>query len=111
MDRRAAVQRSSVCWRLFNRLCGLHNFFAVRVAPIQQSKSLLTAPLLCTVHPGKMTDNAHKTHQPPVGSWHVTGMAQYQEMYKQSVEDPDQFWAEQAQGMHWEKPWTFPLCK
>ena len=29
----------------------------------------------------------------------------YQEMYRRSVEDPDGFWAEQAESLQWSKPW------
>ncbi len=32
--------------------------------------------------------------------------AQYQQMYRQSIEDPDTFWADQAQTfLQWDKPW------
>jgi len=31
---------------------------------------------------------------------------QYARMYRQSIEAPDQFWAEQAQRLHWRKPFT-----
>lgn len=37
---------------------------------------------------------------------HVTA-AQYEAMYKQSIEDPDTFWSEQAkQFLDWDKPWN-----
>ncbi|HEX4881992.1 MAG TPA: acetate--CoA ligase [Porticoccaceae bacterium] len=33
--------------------------------------------------------------------------ARYREMYRRSVSEPDQFWAEQAREfLHWEQPWT-----
>ncbi|MEC7957207.1 MAG: acetyl-coenzyme A synthetase N-terminal domain-containing protein, partial [Pseudomonadota bacterium] len=33
--------------------------------------------------------------------------AQYQSMYKQSIEDPDAFWSEQAGAfLDWIQPWT-----
>jgi len=31
---------------------------------------------------------------------------QYLKMYKDSVDKPVEFWAEQAKRLHWEKPWT-----
>ena len=32
---------------------------------------------------------------------------QYQEMYRQSVDDPDAFWSEQAKTfLHWDQPWS-----
>ena len=38
-------------------------------------------------------------------STHLT-TAQYQEMYQRSIEDSDEFWAEQAESMlDWYKPW------
>ncbi|MCL2324580.1 MAG: acetate--CoA ligase [Actinomycetia bacterium] len=38
-------------------------------------------------------------------SW-LTSLEQYQELYQQSVEDPETFWAEQAKEfLYWEKPW------
>nr|WP_314877918.1 acetate--CoA ligase [uncultured Pseudomonas sp.] len=30
----------------------------------------------------------------------------YQRLYRQSIDDPDTFWAEQAQQLDWIKPWT-----
>ncbi len=32
--------------------------------------------------------------------------AKYDELYRQSVSDPDAFWAKQAQRLHWDKPFT-----
>ncbi len=32
--------------------------------------------------------------------------AKYQEMYAQSVKDPNAFWGEQAKRIHWMKPFT-----
>ncbi|MET0066713.1 MAG: propionyl-CoA synthetase [Candidatus Thiodiazotropha sp.] len=32
-------------------------------------------------------------------------MSQYAEIYRRSLEDPDAFWGEAAQGLHWHKPW------
>ncbi|MBU0716939.1 MAG: acetate--CoA ligase [Planctomycetes bacterium] len=46
--------------------------------------------------------------QPPSGfaaKAHIKSFEQYQEMYKRSIEDPDGFWAEIAEGFHWQKRW------
>jgi acetyl-CoA synthetase len=38
----------------------------------------------------------------------VNGREQYEEMYRRSIEEPDQFWAEQAEKyLTWYKPWDF----
>ena len=34
---------------------------------------------------------------------HIKSLAQYEEMYKRSVEDSDGFWLEQAKTLHWFK--------
>ncbi|MCK4872890.1 MAG: acetate--CoA ligase [Phycisphaerales bacterium] len=36
---------------------------------------------------------------------HITSMAQYEEMYKRSIDDPDGFWGEMADDFHWFKKW------
>ena len=36
---------------------------------------------------------------------HIKSMEQYQEMYDRSVNDPDAFWAEQAERLTWFKKW------
>jgi len=36
---------------------------------------------------------------------YVSSEAQYQEMYDQSIADPDKFWGEIASTFHWEKKW------
>jgi acetyl-CoA synthetase len=37
---------------------------------------------------------------------HVSGMAQYEELYRRSIEDPDAFWSEVAKELDWFTPWT-----
>ena len=32
-------------------------------------------------------------------------MTDYQQLYRQSIEQPEEFWAEAARGLHWDKPW------
>jgi acetyl-CoA synthetase len=35
----------------------------------------------------------------------VKSMAEYEEMYKRSIEDPNGYWAEQAEALDWYKKW------
>lgn len=36
---------------------------------------------------------------------YIKGVEEYDEIYKRSVEDPETFWAEQAEELHWFKKW------
>ena len=36
---------------------------------------------------------------------HIKSMAEYEEMYNRSINDPDGFWAEMASQLDWFKPW------
>ncbi|MBU1276530.1 MAG: acetate--CoA ligase [Proteobacteria bacterium] len=36
---------------------------------------------------------------------HINSFEQYQEMYERSIQDPEGFWGEVAQGFHWDKKW------
>ncbi len=36
---------------------------------------------------------------------HIKSLEQYEAMYKQSIEDPEAFWADVAKDLHWFKPW------
>ena len=36
---------------------------------------------------------------------HIPSLDRYDEIYKQSIDDPDKFWAETAQRIHWNMPW------
>ncbi|XP_014773580.1 acetyl-coenzyme A synthetase, cytoplasmic isoform X2 [Octopus bimaculoides] len=48
---------------------------------------------------------ANKEFLPPShlkGSAHVSSMAQYKQMYEQSISDPESFWREIAKDLHWE---------
>ena len=36
-------------------------------------------------------------------------MGKYREIYQQSIQNPDTFWAEKAQLIHWEKPFDSVL--
>ena len=48
-------------------------------------------PLTKTYAPAKTVQNEA----------HISSMEQYREMYKQSVEDPEQFWGKVAENFHW----------
>ena len=37
---------------------------------------------------------------------HIKSLAQYEEMYRHSVENPEDFWAEAARELDWFAPWT-----
>ncbi|HOA75703.1 MAG TPA: acetate--CoA ligase [Phycisphaerae bacterium] len=37
---------------------------------------------------------------------YIQSMDQYRQMYKRSIEDPEGFWAELAEGFHWHQRWT-----
>ncbi|NQV08833.1 acetate--CoA ligase [Candidatus Woesearchaeota archaeon] len=36
---------------------------------------------------------------------HINSLEQYQELYKKSIENPEEFWAEQAENLVWFKKW------
>ena len=40
---------------------------------------------------------------------HVKSLAEYQQLHRQSLADPEAFWAETARGFHWFKPWEHVL--
>jgi len=48
---------------------------------------------------------------------HIKSLAEYESLYKQSIDDPEAFWAKAAAELHWFKPWDkvleggFPLAK
>jgi acetyl-CoA synthetase len=50
----------------------------------------------------------HRVFPPPpefAAKAHVSGMAQYEELYRRSIEDSDVFWAEVAKELDWFTPW------
>ncbi|MDQ1694348.1 MAG: acetyl-CoA synthetase, partial [Acidobacteriaceae bacterium] len=50
----------------------------------------------------------HRVFPPPpefAAKAHVSGMAQYEEQYRRSIEDSDAFWAEVAKELDWFTPW------
>jgi acetyl-CoA synthetase len=36
---------------------------------------------------------------------HIKSLEEYEALYKQSIEDPEKFWAGVARELHWFKPW------
>ncbi|MHC5027013.1 MAG: acetate--CoA ligase [Planctomycetota bacterium] len=44
-----------------------------------------------------------------VGGAYVGSLAQYHEMFKRSIEDPEGFWAEKAAELEWFRPWDSVL--
>src|ERR1035441_5628815 len=36
---------------------------------------------------------------------HIQSLEQYEALYKQSIDDPEAFWAGVAKDLHWFKPW------
>jgi len=53
-----------------------------------------------------MTDKQVYPVTPEVAQHALINQDQYQAMYKQSIEDPDQFWAEHGKRVDWIKPFT-----
>ena len=50
-----------------------------------------------------------RTFAPPsdfVRRAHISSIEQYKEMYKRSIEDPDGFWSEIANGFYWKEKWA-----
>jgi acetyl-CoA synthetase len=37
---------------------------------------------------------------------HISSLQQYKEMYRRSIENPDAFWGEIAEGFYWKQKWT-----
>ena len=52
-----------------------------------------------------MTDTATYPVPAHFGDAHITH-EHYQSLYQQSLDQPDTFWAEQAQMLDWQSPWT-----
>ena len=41
-----------------------------------------------------------------VSNAHISSMDQYHEQYKQSIDDPEDFWADKAERLEWSKKWS-----
>jgi acetyl-CoA synthetase len=39
------------------------------------------------------------------GAAHVKSMQEYQQLYRQSIDDPQGFWGKMAENLHWFKKW------
>ena len=56
--------------------------------------------------------NETRSFPPPSASelgmpeWHVASPGEYKALHHRSIEDPEGFWAEAAQELHWFRPWT-----
>jgi acetyl-CoA synthetase len=51
----------------------------------------------------------HEVFQPPAEfskAASIKSLDEYKRMYKAASDDPEKFWAEQAQAMHWFSPWN-----
>ncbi|MGH8383222.1 acetate--CoA ligase [Pseudomonas sp.] len=53
-----------------------------------------------------MFDISAYPHADAVSKAAQLSQAEYQRLYRQSIEDPDTFWAEQAKILDWIKPWS-----
>jgi acetyl-CoA synthetase len=54
----------------------------------------------------------HRVFPPPpefAAKAHVKSLAEYEGLYRSSIEDPEAFWAEIAKDLHWFAPWTSVL--
>jgi len=50
----------------------------------------------------------HRVFPPPAefaAKARIKSLAEYEQMYRRSVDDPEGFWAEAARELHWFKPW------
>ncbi len=59
---------------------------------------------------GSITSVLHETRVfPPPEAFarqaHISGIGQYEAMWNRAKDDPEGFWAEQAQALHWDRPW------
>jgi acetyl-CoA synthetase len=54
----------------------------------------------------------HRVFTPPAefaARAHVKSLEEYEALYRRSIHDPESFWAEVAQELHWFAPWTSVL--
>ncbi len=52
-----------------------------------------------------MSDPVYSVKEHIAARAHVKGMAEYERLYRWSLEDPEEFWAEQARILDWFHPW------
>ncbi|GAQ82983.1 AMP-dependent synthetase and ligase family protein [Klebsormidium nitens] len=41
----------------------------------------------------------------------IRSREEYDALYRESIEDPENFWSKQAEPFHWERKWTAPFCE
>ena len=64
-----------------------------------------------TAVPNRDIDSTLREHRvfPPPPEFsakaHIKSLEEYETLYKKSIEDPEKFWAEAAEELHWFKPW------
>ena len=63
---------------------------------VEQSKTISSLSLEGRVF--KVPEELKKTA-------YIKGVEEYNEIYKKSIEDPERFWAEKAEDLHWFKKW------
>jgi len=54
----------------------------------------------------------HRIFQPPAdfsAQARISSMAQYEELYKLSIDSPEIFWGREAEELHWQEPWESVL--
>ena len=55
-----------------------------------------------------------EVHAPPADlakTAHISSEKQYDELYKQSIDDPEKFWGNIASTFHWNKKWSQPITR
>ncbi len=71
---------------------------------------MTTVPASAAVNPDiDSTLRENRVFPPPAefaAKAHIKSLEQYETMYRQSIEDPEKFWAAAAQELHWFKPWN-----
>ena len=71
-----------------------------------QHSALVGASYRCqTLRPATLGTKLIPPNSNFAGKAHCPSLAQYEEMYKRSIEDPDGFWAEIADTFVWQKKW------
>jgi len=57
------------------------------------------------MNPNTETATLFMPPQEFVDQAYIKSRAEYEKMWKQSIEDPDTFWGDMAKNLHWFKPW------
>ncbi len=56
-------------------------------------------------HPPQHGEIVATPYRPPVRP-HIRDYEEYKRLYERSINEPEQFWAEQAKSLYWYHPWT-----